>query len=75
MAQATPGDELRVALVVESGREQELKDRADEYGFEVNRELPSGVVLVTMSGEGAEEFVSSDLIRSVSRPDRMKAQA
>lgn len=63
---------MRLALVIQSGEVETIRERAREYGVTIDRELPSGVLLVSCPLEAGEQFIETEAIESVTKPDRMK---
>jgi len=72
---AVSGGRIRLALVPEEGEIATILDRADRYDASIDRELPSGVLLVEVSASAAEEFLSTAAIESASLPDRMEVMS
>jgi len=64
---------VTLALVPENGSGSDIKTRAGNYPtVSVQRELPSGVLIVDCQVSSADEFLSTSKIASASRPDRMR---
>ena len=71
LAETDPDTVITLALVPSEDFREDLLTRAANYdGVSVNRELPSGVVLVELKVGVAEDFISTPSIASASSPDR-----
>lgn len=66
--------ERQLALVLDADAEAAVSDRAAEYDISVDRQLPSGVLLVTTTAADCRDFIETSLIKSVSAADRMAVQ-
>lgn len=73
LAEKEPASEVRLAIVPEEGLEDDIRSRVeDNTGISLDRELPSGVMLVDCQVGVADDFLSTASIVSASLPDRAK---
>lgn len=67
--EANSGIRVDVAIVP-AGEASEINERAGQYGVEIERTLPSGVILATGPSDMMMEFLETPAIASASEPDR-----
>lgn len=67
---ADAGTDVVVALVPADGASDSLHERARQSDVEIQRRLPSGVILAVAPATVMLEFIDSPDIGSASKPDR-----
>lgn len=72
ISEAEPGSEIEIVIVPSDESEDDVYRRVEEFDVKIERELPSGVLLVTSPTNVVSDFMSTSAIASVSLPDRME---
>lgn len=72
MANLEGGLELSLAVVIESGAEEMVRNRAEELDIGIEEELPSGVLLLTVPSDSYDSFVQIPGIQSITLQDGME---
>lgn len=71
----TEGDSARVTLVPEEDRHSRVMDRVNQLEGNVDRELPSGVLIVEVPQENLATLVEAQGIESISPDEQMEILA
>lgn len=72
IAQSGKESHHQLALIVQAGEMEEIRERTREFGGSIERELPSGILLISIRGDKLNEFISTSAIESISTTDRMR---
>ena len=67
-----PNQFVEVVLVVDEGEVSNICNRAEEHSGEVIENLGSGVLIVELPETQLSDFCDTDLLKSVSEPNRMQ---
>ena len=66
-----PGKNIDLALVVSDGSISEIKKRVNRHNGNIERHLPSDVLIINLPEQKLDSFCQTEQLESVSSPKRM----